>query len=110
MKVRSTVVRLARVGHDVPMAKYLISFPSATMVLAPEDFEAVVESSHAAMREAVLERLARRHALAKLDDVSLAQALADRSRLPREAIAGNGATHPYARQLIAASLEYEGQI
>jgi peptide/nickel transport system ATP-binding protein len=30
--------------------------------------------------------------------------------LPREAIAGNGATHPYARQLIAASLEYEGQI
>ena len=39
-------------GHDGPMAKYLISFPSATMVLAPEDFEAVVESSHAAMREA----------------------------------------------------------
>ena len=34
------------------MAKYLISFPSATMVLAPEDFEAVVESSHSAMREA----------------------------------------------------------
>lgn len=39
-------------GHDGPMAKYLISFPSATMVLAPEDFEAVVESSHSAMREA----------------------------------------------------------
>jgi len=28
--------------------------------------------------------------------------------LPRTAIAGNGATHPYARELIAASLEYEG--
>ncbi|HCV73408.1 MAG TPA: ABC transporter ATPase [Agrobacterium sp.] len=28
--------------------------------------------------------------------------------LPREAIAGNGATHPYARELIGASLEYEG--
>lgn len=41
---------------------------------------------HAAMREAVLERLARRHALAKLDEASLAQALADRSRLPRETI------------------------
>ncbi|MDZ7909226.1 MAG: ABC transporter ATP-binding protein [Gemmobacter sp.] len=30
--------------------------------------------------------------------------------LPRTAIPGNGATHPYARELIAASLEYEGQI
>jgi len=30
--------------------------------------------------------------------------------LPRTAIPGNGATHPYARDLIAASLEYEGQI
>ncbi|HBD91031.1 MAG: peptide ABC transporter ATP-binding protein [Rhodobacteraceae bacterium GWE1_64_9] len=30
--------------------------------------------------------------------------------LPRAAIPGNGATHPYARELIAASLEYEGQI
>ena len=30
--------------------------------------------------------------------------------LPRSAIPGNGATHPYARDLIAASLEYEGQI
>lgn len=29
--------------------------------------------------------------------------------LPRSAIAGNGATHPYARELIGASLEYEGQ-
>ncbi|MCZ7910573.1 ABC transporter ATP-binding protein [Agrobacterium leguminum] len=28
--------------------------------------------------------------------------------LPRDAIAGNGATHPYARELIGASLEYEG--
>ena len=28
--------------------------------------------------------------------------------LPREAIAGNDATHPYARELIGASLEYEG--
>ncbi|UJW77131.1 ABC transporter ATP-binding protein [Rhizobium sp. SL42] len=28
--------------------------------------------------------------------------------LPHEAILGNGATHPYARELIAASLEYEG--
>ena len=28
--------------------------------------------------------------------------------LPRDAIARNGATHPYARELIAASLEYEG--
>ncbi|MDO5503106.1 MAG: transcription initiation protein [Actinomycetia bacterium] len=32
--------------------KYLISFPSATMVLAEEDFADVVESSHAAIREA----------------------------------------------------------
>jgi len=29
--------------------------------------------------------------------------------LPREAIPTNQATHPYARQLIGASLEYEGQ-
>lgn len=28
--------------------------------------------------------------------------------LPRSAIAHNGATHPYARELIGASLEYEG--
>jgi hypothetical protein len=42
---------------------------------------------HAALREAVLERLARRHALAQLDDAALAHAIADRSRLPREAIA-----------------------
>ncbi len=28
--------------------------------------------------------------------------------LPRSAIPGNGATHPYARELIGASLEYEG--
>ncbi|WP_262528619.1 ABC transporter ATP-binding protein [Agrobacterium tumefaciens] len=28
--------------------------------------------------------------------------------LPREAIAGNQATHPYARELIGASLAYEG--
>ncbi|AUH63646.1 ABC transporter ATP-binding protein [Paracoccus zhejiangensis] len=28
--------------------------------------------------------------------------------LPREAIPGNGASHPYARELIGASLEYEG--
>lgn len=34
------------------MAKYLISFPSASMVLAPEDFDAVVESSHEAIRGA----------------------------------------------------------
>jgi hypothetical protein len=44
-------------------------------------------SLHAALREAVLERLARRHALARLDDAALAHALADRSRLPRERIA-----------------------
>ena len=30
--------------------------------------------------------------------------------LPREAIPGNGATHPYARELIGASLEYERAI
>lgn len=42
---------------------------------------------HAALREAVLERLAQRHALARLDDAALAHALADRSRLPRETIA-----------------------
>ena len=42
---------------------------------------------HGALREAVLERLAQRHALARLDDAALAHALADRSRLPREAIA-----------------------
>lgn len=34
------------------MTKYLISFPSATMQLAPEDFDAVVESSHQAIRAA----------------------------------------------------------
>ncbi|MGL6290462.1 MAG: hypothetical protein ACRC2H_07240, partial [Silanimonas sp.] len=44
-------------------------------------------SLHAALRDAVLERLAQRHALARLDDAALAHALADRSRLPREAIA-----------------------
>ena len=30
--------------------------------------------------------------------------------LPRAAIAGNHATHPYARELIGASLEYEGAL
>jgi ABC-type dipeptide/oligopeptide/nickel transport system ATPase subunit len=30
--------------------------------------------------------------------------------LPRDAIVGNGATHPYARELIGASLEYERAI
>jgi peptide/nickel transport system ATP-binding protein len=30
--------------------------------------------------------------------------------LPRAAIPGNGATHPYARELIGASLEYERAI
>jgi peptide/nickel transport system ATP-binding protein len=30
--------------------------------------------------------------------------------LPRQAIPGNGATHPYARELIGASLEYERAI
>jgi hypothetical protein len=44
-------------------------------------------SLHAALREAVLERLAQRHALARLDEAALVHALADRSRLPREAIA-----------------------
>lgn len=34
------------------MAKYLISFPSASMVLTPEEFPAVVETSHAVIREA----------------------------------------------------------
>jgi hypothetical protein len=34
------------------MSKYLISFPSAAMVIAPEDFPDVVESSHEAIREA----------------------------------------------------------
>ena len=42
---------------------------------------------HAALRDAVLDRLAQRHALARLDHSTLAAALADRSRLPREAIA-----------------------
>lgn len=37
---------------------------------------------HAATRTAVIERLSRRHALAGLDDSSLAQALADRCTLP----------------------------
>jgi len=44
-------------------------------------------SLHAALREAVLERLAQRHALARLDEAALARALADRSRLPVEALA-----------------------
>lgn len=34
------------------MTKYLISFPSRAMVLAPEDFDAVVASSHAVIAEA----------------------------------------------------------
>lgn len=42
---------------------------------------------HAALRDAVLDRLAQRHALARLDHATLAAALADRSRLPRDAIA-----------------------
>ena len=42
---------------------------------------------HAALRDAVLDRLAKRHALARLDHSTLAAALADRSRLPRESIA-----------------------
>lgn len=53
-------------------------------------------SLHAALREAVLERLAQRHALARLDDAALAHALADRSRLPREAIASALALPPKA--------------
>lgn len=44
-------------------------------------------SLHAALREAVLEHLAQRHALARLDEAALAQALADRSRVPVDAIA-----------------------
>jgi hypothetical protein len=44
-------------------------------------------SLHAALREAVLERLAQRHALARLDEAALARALADRSRVPVDAIA-----------------------
>ena len=34
------------------MAKYLISFPSATMDIAEADFPAVVEASHEVIREA----------------------------------------------------------
>jgi hypothetical protein len=34
------------------MAKYLISFPSAAMVVADGDWEAVVRDSHAVIREA----------------------------------------------------------
>ena len=34
------------------MSKYLISFPSAAMDIAPEDFPDVIESSHEAIREA----------------------------------------------------------
>lgn len=34
------------------MTKYLISFPSATMVLAESEFSEVVESSHEVIREA----------------------------------------------------------
>ncbi|GAB3738240.1 DUF4350 domain-containing protein [Silanimonas algicola] len=44
-------------------------------------------SLHAALREAVLERLAQRHALAGLDEAALARALADRSRVPVDTIA-----------------------
>ena len=44
-------------------------------------------SLHAALRDAVLERLAQRHALARLDEAALAQALADRSRLSPDAVA-----------------------
>lgn len=43
-------------------------------------------SLHAALREAVLERLAQRHALARLDEPALAQALADRSRVPIDGV------------------------
>ena len=34
------------------MTKYLISFPGEVMVVAEEDFEAVVEASHAVIEEA----------------------------------------------------------
>lgn len=34
------------------MAKYLISFPGEAMVFPEEDFEAVVEASHAVIDEA----------------------------------------------------------
>lgn len=34
------------------MAKYLISFPSAAMVIREEDFAAVTETSHEVVREA----------------------------------------------------------
>lgn len=40
------------VRHDGLMAKYLISFPSATMVIAPEHFADVVETAHEVVREA----------------------------------------------------------
>ena len=61
---------------------------------------------HARLREAVLERLALRHALARLDDDTLATALADRSRLPvdtlRRALAlPRKATHEQFRDAVA---------
>ena len=34
------------------MTKFLISFPSSAMVFADEDFQAVVDASHAVVREA----------------------------------------------------------
>ena len=34
------------------MSKYLISFPSASMVLTPEEFPLVAEAAHAVIREA----------------------------------------------------------
>jgi hypothetical protein len=34
------------------MTRYLISFPSAAMVVAPEEFAAVGEAAHAVVREA----------------------------------------------------------
>lgn len=34
------------------MTKYLISFPSGAMAFPPEDFQAVVDASHAVVREA----------------------------------------------------------
>lgn len=46
-------------------------------------------SLHAALREAVMERLSQRHALAQLDDGALARTLADRARLPVEGVAAS---------------------
>lgn len=43
-------------------------------------------SLHAALREAVLERLAQRHALARLDETAIAQALSDRCRVSLDAV------------------------